>query len=293
MALSIRHFRHQHRELLELADRLTRILGRPSETDAEEMRLAIERLAAHVRHHLDAEDHGLYVELRRSPDQNARLLASSFEAQMGDLAGTFAAYVKAWSRKHIQSDPRGFDAATRAMVAALRTRIDQEERLLYPLADGISVLASQGACATGRTDSLVFVVDDNDGDFVLLQEAWLEIGVPCTFAHFGAARELLQRVAEPTVPDLLVIDINLPIIAGTELVRTLRTMPRNRKIPIVMCSSGAASGDHEKAMACGATGFFPKPATFDEYLPFVRAMNDLIAYHCGNPGDAHRPSASE
>lgn len=281
MALTTKHFRDQHAQLLAMASRLTAIVSeRNLEAHPGAARAALEMLAAHLRVHLAAEDHGLYPHMRKSQDPQLRSTAEQFGTEMGGLEQAFTAYAQAWTEGAIRGDARGFTSATTGVLTALRQRIERENSTLYPLADGIEVsVPGQHQPPRHGSPLIIFIVDDNDGDFLLLTEAWRETTVSCVFEHFPVAEKLLDRVGQPTIPDLIIIDMDLPIHGGKELVRRLRARSAYQRVPIVMCSSATRARDSEEALACGATGFFPKPTTFSEYLPFVNTMNDLIAYY--------------
>jgi two-component system cell cycle response regulator DivK len=75
-------------------------------------------------------------------------------------------------------------------------------------------------------------------------------------------------------PDLILMDIQLPIIDGYEATRRIKADPALRHIPIIVVTSYALSGDEEKARAAGCDAYFTKPysprkllAKIKEFLP--------------------------
>jgi two-component system cell cycle response regulator DivK len=82
------------------------------------------------------------------------------------------------------------------------------------------------------------------------------------------------RVAKATRPDVILMDIQLPVLDGYEATRRIKADPELRAIPIIVVTSYALSGDEEKARAAGCDGYVPKPysprqllAKIREYLP--------------------------
>src|SRR5262249_56192403 len=60
-------------------------------------------------------------------------------------------------------------------------------------------------------------------------------------------------------PDLILMDIQLPLVDGYEATRRIRTNPDLKSVPIIAVTSYALSGDEAKALAAGCDGYFAKP----------------------------------
>src|SRR6266481_6997955 len=76
----------------------------------------------------------------------------------------------------------------------------------------------------------------------------------------GVAKALAER------PDLILMDLNLPVIDGWEATRQLKANPATRDIPIIALTAHAMAGDREKALASGCDEFDTKPVAFDRLL---------------------------
>ncbi len=74
------------------------------------------------------------------------------------------------------------------------------------------------------------------------------------------------------VPDLILMDIQLPKLSGLDATRQLRTDPKTAHIPIVVITSFALSGDSEKAKAAGASAYLAKPYSPRELLQMIRKL---------------------
>ena len=77
-------------------------------------------------------------------------------------------------------------------------------------------------------------------------------------------------LAQQEVPDLILMDVQLPKMSGLDATRVLKADPRTSHIPIIVITSFALSGDREKASAAGADSYLAKPYSPRELLALVR-----------------------
>ena len=104
--------------------------------------------------------------------------------------------------------------------------------------------------------SLILVVDDNDAGLLLVR-AVLELdGFRVDSA--GSSEEVLERL-NARVPDLILMDVQLPGQDGLSLTRQLKADPATAPIPIVALTAHAMAGDREQALAAGCSGYISKP----------------------------------
>ena len=83
-----------------------------------------------------------------------------------------------------------------------------------------------------------------------------------------------MRLAELSRPDLILMDVQMPVLDGHEATQRIKAQPELRSIPIIVVTSYALSGDEAKAKAAGADGYVAKPfsprallATIRRFLP--------------------------
>jgi two-component system cell cycle response regulator DivK len=77
-------------------------------------------------------------------------------------------------------------------------------------------------------------------------------------------------MAQAELPQLILMDVQLPKMSGLDATRTLKADPRTKDIPIIVITSFALSGDREKAAAAGADSYLAKPYSPRELLALVR-----------------------
>ncbi|HZK73111.1 MAG TPA: response regulator [Clostridia bacterium] len=107
-----------------------------------------------------------------------------------------------------------------------------------------------------RRSPLILVVDDNDAGLLLVR-AVLELdGFRVDSA--GSSEEVLERL-NARVPDLILMDVQLPGQDGLSLTRQLKADPATATIPIVALTAHAMAGDREQALAAGCSGYISKP----------------------------------
>jgi len=104
----------------------------------------------------------------------------------------------------------------------------------------------------------VLYIEDNDQNFYLVNFILSRKGWTVTRANNGRDG---GDLAAKEVPDLILLDIQLPVMDGYATARELRKIPGLGATPIIAVTSYAMAGDREKALAAGCTGYIEKPIT--------------------------------
>jgi two-component system cell cycle response regulator DivK len=73
-------------------------------------------------------------------------------------------------------------------------------------------------------------------------------------------------------PDIILMDLEMPVMNGWEATRRLKGNPETRDIPIIGLSAHALSGEREKALAAGCNEYETKPIEFDRLVSTVRRI---------------------
>ena len=120
----------------------------------------------------------------------------------------------------------------------------------------------------------VWIVDD-DEEMSRAVGLMLKL-LDCESASFFSARFAAQALLVGKLPDLIILDVNMPEVSGLDLVEYLRRRPESKDIPIVILSSEAADSVADKALALGADSYVKKPITIDE---LEKAMSNAFYNH--------------
>lgn len=113
----------------------------------------------------------------------------------------------------------------------------------------------------------ILVVEDQEDNRRILRDLLASAGFDTVEAVTG---EEGVRLAGEHVPDLILMDIQLPDIDGYEATRRIKSDPALSGIPIIAVTSYALSGDEEKAMEAGCNGYVAKPFSPRALLQKVR-----------------------
>jgi two-component system cell cycle response regulator DivK len=102
----------------------------------------------------------------------------------------------------------------------------------------------------------ILVVEDTVNNRRILNDLLTNAGFEVVEAFDG---EKGVAMAAEYRPDLILMDIQLPLVDGYEATRRIKSNPELRAIPIIAVTSYALSGDEAKAIAAGCDGYFAKP----------------------------------
>lgn len=110
---------------------------------------------------------------------------------------------------------------------------------------------------------LLYLEDNEDNLYMLVLRFDVLGGYEILSAPDGATGIALANSEQP---DLILMDLNLPVVDGWEATRQLKADPETRDIPIIALTAHAMAGDREKALAAGCDEFDTKPVEFDRLL---------------------------
>jgi DNA-binding response OmpR family regulator len=140
--------------------------------------------------------------------------------------------------------------------------------------------------AEDRKPARVALIEDNPGDVLLIREALREEGLDVDLMHFHDGDEAwasLNRQAE--APQLILLDLNLPRVDGSLLLRQIRAHPVLSQVPIAILTSSQSPADEEEVLSMGAERFIRKPSGLEEFLTSVGgAVRDLLGGGDGSQG---------
>ncbi|HET6685493.1 MAG TPA: response regulator [Jiangellaceae bacterium] len=126
------------------------------------------------------------------------------------------------------------------------------------------------------TEARILVVEDNDRNLKLVRDVLVFAGFEVLEAQTG---EQGVAIAETTLPDLVLMDLQLPGIDGAEALRRLRDNPATAELPVVAVTAFAMKEDGERTRQAGFDGYITKPLS-------VRSLPDQVRNYLTRGGVA-------
>jgi chemotaxis family two-component system response regulator Rcp1 len=132
-----------------------------------------------------------------------------------------------------------------------------------------------------KTQPEVLIVDDSPADIDLTREAMKKSAVKC---HINAVCDGVEAIsflrrqggyAQAPVPDLLLLDLNLPRKDGRQVLKQLKSDPKLSKIPVVVFSTSQAAADIAQSYQLGANSYLHKPGNLADFMEVVQSMAEF------------------
>ena len=120
-------------------------------------------------------------------------------------------------------------------------------------------------------NELILIVEDNEKNLKLVRDVLQYKGYQTIEAGTG---EDAVRLARARIPDLVLMDIQLPGMDGITALGQLRADPATRAIPVIAVTASAMTHDRKKIMAAGFDGYQSKPIRIGEFLDAIRQVLD-------------------
>ena len=115
----------------------------------------------------------------------------------------------------------------------------------------------------------ILLVEDNEMNRDMLARRLERRGYQVVVALDGAQG---LQLAQVEAPDLILMDMSLPVLDGWEATRQLKSQPATQAIPIIALTAHAMSGDREKAIAVGCDDYDTKPIDLPRLLGKIEAL---------------------
>jgi CheY-like chemotaxis protein len=115
----------------------------------------------------------------------------------------------------------------------------------------------------------ILLVEDSEMSRDMLARRLARRGYEVVIAVDGGQGVTLARTE---APDLILMDMNLPVLDGSEATRQLRAAPATRSIPIIALTAHAMSGDREKALEAGCDDYDTKPIELERLLGKIEVL---------------------
>jgi two-component system, cell cycle response regulator DivK len=115
----------------------------------------------------------------------------------------------------------------------------------------------------------ILYVEDNEDNIFMLKSRLSRAGFTVIIATDGAqgvAMALSER------PDMILMDLSLPVLDGWEATRRIKAAPDTKHIPVIALTANAMAGDREKALAAGCDDYDTKPIELPRLLGKINAL---------------------
>lgn len=139
----------------------------------------------------------------------------------------------------------------------------------------------------------ILLADDDEDDQLLTREALQESLVQSELSIVSDGAELLaflkregefaSKASEP-LPDLILLDLNMPRMDGRQALAAIKADADLRRIPVVILTTSKAEEDMFKSYDLGAASYLSKPVTFDGLVELMRSMGRYWAEFVEFPG---------
>lgn len=119
----------------------------------------------------------------------------------------------------------------------------------------------------------VWIVDDDEDDQFMIETAFKELVFPLNIKQLSDGDEVLSQLGKaPTLPKLILLDLNMPRKNGFDVLAELRTIPAYQKLPIVVLTTSSSEDDKRKSLALGANEFLTKPCSLKAVIHMLRRL---------------------
>ena len=115
----------------------------------------------------------------------------------------------------------------------------------------------------------ILLVEDNEMNRDMLSRRLLRRGYEVLVAEDGVAG---VSMAKSETPDLILMDMSLPVLDGWEATRQIKATPETQTIPVIALTAHAMAGDEEKALSAGCDAYETKPVDFSRLLMKMEAL---------------------
>lgn len=137
---------------------------------------------------------------------------------------------------------------------------------------------------------LILLVEDNEGDVLMTREAFEEGKVAVDLDVCESGQQAIDHLsaamsaAGPPLPDMVLLDWNLPGRPGIDVLRWIRSTPSTEHLPVVVLTTSRAPEDVLSAYRSQANSFITKPVNADDFLGAIRSLESYWLTVVALPG---------
>ncbi len=157
-----------------------------------------------------------------------------------------------------------------------------------------------------REDTVILIAEDDTGHFALVKKNLWRSCVSNSFIHFKNGQDVLDFLymrgdgpkMTPNTSYLLLLDIRMPRVNGTEVLHEIKQHPEFRKIPVIMLTTTDSPSEVQRCHDMGCSFYMVKPPNYNDFMASVEHLGALLSL-AGveipviNPEAAQQPAAGE
>lgn len=127
----------------------------------------------------------------------------------------------------------------------------------------------------------ILLVEDNEGDIVLTLDAFEESKIRTNISVVKNGAEALDflfkrgNYVEKNRPDLILLDINIPVYNGHEVLKKIKEDPKLKTIPVIILTTSANQKDINKAYENHSNSYVTKPIDMDDFLKVILKIEEF------------------
>ncbi len=139
------------------------------------------------------------------------------------------------------------------------------------------------------SNQTVLYVEDEENDVLLMQMAFRRVGLgsalrivatgQAAIEYLSGGGEFAERTRFP-IPQLVLLDLNLPILPGFDVLRWIKKQQALTNLPVVIFSSSSRDEDKATARELGADEYVEKPQTIGKFADLVQRLREKFLRHC-------------
>lgn len=126
--------------------------------------------------------------------------------------------------------------------------------------------------ATATSPATILYIDDDSDDCLILQSSMEEAGTAAKLVYANGGEEAIQylnSVLPSSLPDLIVLDLNMPRWDGKQTLSYLKSQPHLAGIPVIVLSTSESKVDKDACAKLGAASYYRKPYHYNGYKNII------------------------
>lgn len=129
---------------------------------------------------------------------------------------------------------------------------------------------------TNDPTATILLGEDNPADVYLIRQALDEHGVKYELEVASHGGEMIAAIAAGYMPDLVVLDLNLPRHDGLEILKLIRDSSNFKDVPVVILTSSDSPKDRTAASLLAADCYIRKPSNLEEFMAIGKTLQALL-----------------